>query len=919
MGNVSKQMALLKFKDALEALADEDIRCSVVFAPDIVRDTGISEREGKNLFQELNEINSGVKKDRLRGFINFMRGGGHALLGVNAAIALRGRDDAMDVSLFAKVYKKDKAELVKQYLNENPKERDIDPPNTKFVIVDKKNPKQQGVNILLPDTIVVGEQPVLRLNDYSKTKRARVLKLLKSADVAAILSLKSPFMTELLELSKKGELDAPELLSDCTSGDMKTNYEMLGNMRQKGASGASTIRLLSINETEAKLFEMLLRREDGKREIIDAEERKSKLTAELKKENAKKKPSKDVIDTISNKIKETGEFILKDQMSNPFEAAHILYEKTGVPLLLHTSEGSCIISGEESTAFVPAADIKFPSNASYVGAGDTLCGAFATALAVKKKSDGILPENKRLGYEDCLVIANLATGYRLAKINEEPPKGVERTAWYEATGTIKEIYDWACITNLKRAVEKQELPDEIKFMDVEGNSAGFGALECMNSDALVKTVIENCETDYAVARVAFEELSKPPHFSHLSQLVTAQGSAADLFAERAVLVLVNRGGKGIDALADAFESLDEKTVFDLTSCIVTQQKEPAVTAEVLFKLLSKGRLADIYSLRSLITLAKLWAVDSVEIAGCKDSSVPIREHIRKLFRRNPRYLAMDKGYLVGGMPSELEQHLSRQAKKAASRAVPYTLENIVAQLPERAGLSDKDWKLLEAAVRLTCMEVGLCWKVPVSRTGTVPEIKGGFEELGIPASVLNNALIVMFTKERTPWALELLTPPYSDIVKKCLMWCATKTKGDELGKVIPQDLDRVNAYILADEILLNHFKGDEEVKKLYETVVLPMAMIEDVVNRMISTPFDDKNEDRLGDVLKKQYSSRVQKIKQALSDWPVKSTLKKDEDELVAASEADMGRLGRKLRKKQATGLNSSDVPKRKGKIRNPR
>ncbi|MDD5095962.1 MAG: hypothetical protein PHY95_00395, partial [Candidatus ainarchaeum sp.] len=83
---VSKQVALLKFRDALDALAEKGEQARIVFAPDIVRDVGLSEPKGKNLVLEL----SGRKKDRVRGYGTFIRGGGHALLGANAAIALRG-------------------------------------------------------------------------------------------------------------------------------------------------------------------------------------------------------------------------------------------------------------------------------------------------------------------------------------------------------------------------------------------------------------------------------------------------------------------------------------------------------------------------------------------------------------------------------------------------------------------------------------------------------------------------------------------------------------------------------------------------------------------------------------------------------------------------------------------------------------
>lgn len=587
----SKQIALIKLKDAIEEIATRGESCILPFAPDIIRDAGISESEGKNLAIEL----SGLEKDRLTGFQIFVRGGGHALLGANAAMSLRGTESGINILMLAMVRPKDFHDLVEDYLIANPQERGIAPADISFVLQDGENPKSQAANVVMArkgyTTIVLGDQPKLRFSDYSLQKRQELTGLLESAPVVANLSLKSPFLSDMLDLMAKGELRINELFCDCSSGnEVETNYMMLDILKMKGKSGNPLITLLSINEFEATMFEMLLRRENERGEIIESGKQKAVLIRQLDElmQTARDERAKN---GITEQIRALENSILMGKKENAFEAAAALAEKTGISLLVHTGEGACIIGKGGCSGFVPSVIIDFPKGSSFVGAGDTLCGAYAFALAVKKKSDNFLPEEKKLTYEDCLLIANLATCYRLAKIN--CPAAGSKAEWYEAVGGIDDLFSWANSIQFRGSIEKA-LPPGISFVDVEKNSIPFGSLCCLNEKQLLSNIKDSArQGKLTFARAAFEELCQRKtreSNAALSELVLDYGEAGNLYGTKSAKMLIGRGQIGLAMLRHVAGCADEKIALKMASVLVKMDNESS--AQVFFDLLSNFRLLD---------------------------------------------------------------------------------------------------------------------------------------------------------------------------------------------------------------------------------------------------------------------------------------------------------------------------------------
>ncbi len=584
---LSKQTSLIKLKDALSALSEAGERTCVVFGPDIIRDVGVSEPVGKDLLREL----SRVEKDRLEGFQTFVRGGGHALLAANAAIALRKDTGAVRVHLMAKVLEDDADDLIAKFVDRYPRRRGIAPADTEFVVIDKTAPGVMAANVLFalgPSTpIVLGRQPKLDILDYSAFQQARLRELLESADVVAILSLKSKLVDQLLQNVDEGTLRLGSLFCDCSSGDaMKTNYEMIDRMRKRSPSGQSRITLLSMNEHEARLFEMLLRREEAERaELIAASDKKASLIAKRRELEQAKQIDEEGIASVEQGIKQIESFVSRGQLSNPVEAAVIVSRKTGVPLLFHTSQGVCIISSDGPTQFIPSVKISLREGANLVGAGDTLCGAMALALAVKKKSDALLPEEKRLTYEDCLLVANIATAYRLEQVNKD-----NDPVWFEAVGRIRELYEWASSHGFRTRVA-HELPEGVSFIDVERNSSErFGHLACVEPARLLEKIVESCEKrDYWTARVAFEELYLTPGHEAdiaLSRIVSSNGFAGEIFGAMAIRILAGRKN-GFAVLECAAREADAVTAERMVQELAKtngEKAEPA--ARIVFGLMA---------------------------------------------------------------------------------------------------------------------------------------------------------------------------------------------------------------------------------------------------------------------------------------------------------------------------------------------
>jgi hypothetical protein len=398
----------------------------------------------------------------------------------------------------------------------------------------------------------------------------------------------------------------------------------------------------------------------------------------------------------------------RKEKKDAYSAARVLHEKTGVPLLMHTREGACIIGGGKSTGFVPSVDITFPDDCSLVGAGDTLCGAFAIALAVKQRSDALIPENKksrRLSYEDCLLLANIATGYRLAKINRTDEDDAREMEWYEAVGKVGELYGWASARTAKRSAEAA-LPDGVEFIDVEKNSAAFRGFSEMTSEALLGTVRDNCETDYWTARVAFEELCRnPKHMDALVELVKDSGRAGEIFGKKAVHLVAERRKVGVDALVKAISSMDDDTAFRVVSESVMGLENAKRAAEIIFGVMCTGKLVD-----SFADLMRHVAPPRFgeHVNGATKELEDKPDFIRgmNIFKK----LVMGTGSLgkfVRGLLSEkgvdldLIYNLGLLAQKEQSALVTGEI-NIVLSLPKHAGMDDKKWKSFTGEVKDFC-------------------------------------------------------------------------------------------------------------------------------------------------------------------------------------------------------------------------
>lgn len=415
---------LIKLLDALEFLEGEHAP-NVLFMPDVIRDGIIIVPPTKDLSHD---IAPEGEKSRLREYVVFKKGGGHAFIGAYAAAVQRGKTDAR-IAIAAKIFDMDRAELVDWYMSKNPQELGANPIDTSLVF--QQPGAQSSLNIVIEQRgatpIITGEQPSLKLTELGGEEHSALINAMRAADVVAALSVKAPSFEETVRLAINGDLEISELFSDCTSGDnMETNYRILDLLRLRNSNSQSPITLLSINSDEVLLYAALLELEyRGERQAVIEKFTTDRVLQEFRDRNG-------------------------------LEAARLLNEKLGIPLLYHSSEGTIIVDSEHGrqTRLIPSVNLeRSPDN--FVGAGDTLCGGMALALAVRRKLDDPAvhaPEELRLSLEECLLIANLVTCYRLDRIAQLSQEGKD-IEWHTSVGTAAQLLDWAKDVTFNRVSE----------------------------------------------------------------------------------------------------------------------------------------------------------------------------------------------------------------------------------------------------------------------------------------------------------------------------------------------------------------------------------------------------------------------------------------------------------------------------------
>ncbi|GEM_PF-1482027 len=429
---------LEKFRDALDFLQAPN-EPKVLFMPDIVRDGIIIVPPEKDISADLDPRS---EKNRLRDYGVFIKGGGHAFIGAYAAAALRGKADA-NVALAAKVYEKDEPHLLKWYMEENPGKVGANPIDSSLVL--REEGDGTSLNVVVEQAgatpIITGRQPTLRLSELPEGAHEAFMGRMRAADVVANLSVKSPSFRETVEAVIEGSLEVRELFSDCTSGDdMASNYRVLDVLKLSGKDGRSPITLLSINQHEARLYASLLKLEqDGKKEDVVR-----LFSAKKEYEVLKKRRKKDA--ELAAKAKEYDALMRGTGFRDGLRAARFLNRELGIPLLYHFDKGSCIVDSVRGrgTRIIPSVKLKeLPDN--FVGAGDTLCGGMALALAVKHRLDDPAtgaPKELRLSMEDCLLIANLVTCYRLEQVARLSKEG-SCEDWHLSVADADALTGWS--------------------------------------------------------------------------------------------------------------------------------------------------------------------------------------------------------------------------------------------------------------------------------------------------------------------------------------------------------------------------------------------------------------------------------------------------------------------------------------------
>jgi hypothetical protein len=502
-----------------------------------------------------------------------------------------------------------------------------------------------------------------------------------------------------------------------------------------------------------------------------------------------------------------------------YSAACVLHERTGVPLLMHTKEGACIIGGDKSTNFVPSVEITFPDDCSLVGAGDTLCGAFAIALAVRKRSEKLLPEDRRLSYEDCLLIANIATGYRLAKINKADKDNAKEREWYEATGKVEELYGWASAMSAKRSAEAV-LPDGVEFIDVEKNSATFGGFSEMTSEILLEKVRDNCETNYWTARVAFEELCRnPKHMDALVELVKDSGAAGKIFGKKAINIVAERRRVGVDILVKAISSMDEDTAFRVVSESVMGLENAKRAAEIIFGALCTGTLVGSFEkLGKQIAPPRFGEHVNGATKELEDKPDFIRgmSAFKKVVMETGRIGKFMRGLLSKeGVDLDLIYNLGLLAQKEQSALLTSEI-NMTLGLPKHAGMDGEKWKRFAGEAR------DFCEKRPIASLLKKEDVeirKKLMRRYNLSDEDFNNAIVLLLGETGWYWKhwplsivrdyyemfyavlprkarslilpepqhqlLCLLAPPYTDEVRTLLLLYNERCKGADPDFSIP--------------------------------------------------------------------------------------------------------------------------------------
>ena len=446
--------SMTKFKIGLAHLQNGDPIKDVV-GPDGIRDASINIDNRKVFADET--LGDGSKNRTSANAL--ITPGGHGAIGAISAAVLRG-DENVDILLVAKVFESTRDEVLKTLIGNTISIKGGNPINTDYVMNDRRPGTPINIVFESPDhtsIAVVKGQPVLQTSDYGDQLESLVGEFQK-ADVTGILSLKSPFMREMTKLFHDRNIRPKELVSDVTTGDdtsvMVETLKLIGHGNH--GSIVPPITLLSMNDEEAVRYakivwtmeqfpgavESFLKSEPyatARKELSDSVTNLSALEAqarpeeELRKLRDRIRHCEDTVRECSKKF-ESGiaQDMEKEWKADFFQAAEYLAQHLQVPLFFHCAQGSQIFDANglgRSTRFVPSISLK--PTAGTLGAGDTMLGAIMLAIGVKNRldADKTVPQELKLSYEDCLMIANVVTGYRL--VHGKVP------------GTLDECFRWA--------------------------------------------------------------------------------------------------------------------------------------------------------------------------------------------------------------------------------------------------------------------------------------------------------------------------------------------------------------------------------------------------------------------------------------------------------------------------------------------
>ena len=461
--------AMLKMKTGLAYLQNSR-PLDLVFAPDAIRDATINIDDRAAFTAEVLGPNS---KNRTSAHAQ-ISAGGHGAIGTISAGTLRG-DENVQLTLAAKVFKSTKEEVLNNLINSLISIKGGNSINTDYIVEDSRPGTPINIVFESPDrtTIaVVRGQPVLHTNDYGE-RLDQLVSEFQNADVCGILSLKSPFMKEMTQILHERGIKPKEMVSDVTTGDdtavMVDTLKLIGHGSHDPV--APPITLLSMNDEEAVRYAKIvwtMENDKGRVESFleskgysDAKKSLSENVSALSELESQGGPEDEMRQRRNNirKCEETirecskrFESIIAKEMEaswneNYFTAAEYLAKNLKVPLFFHCKYGSKIFDAngsERGTRFVSS--VNLTPNAGTLGAGDTMLGAIMLALGIKNRleSEGA-PKELQLSYEDCLMVANVVTGYRL--VHGKSP------------GTLDECYRWVSLPSAKTT------PAPKKWMD----------------------------------------------------------------------------------------------------------------------------------------------------------------------------------------------------------------------------------------------------------------------------------------------------------------------------------------------------------------------------------------------------------------------------------------------------------------------